>query len=185
MISTGIQRSLRLTAALGVACFALCSVACNNPADEEDGSTPPAATQNGDATPANGNQNAGADTPDTETDGDAVATVRAFQEAVLDLDFELARTMVDETSGAHATLTSAIATMENLARPEIPDAARDVTIPTLTQAWRNATLSLVLEEGNSAIVSVTRADGQMVDVNLNFFEGNWLIVSPAEILQLR
>lgn len=185
MISTGIQRSLRLTAALGVACFALCSVACNNAADEEDGATPPASTENGSTAPANGNQNAGRNTADNETDSEALATVLAFQQAVLDLELEVARTMVDEASPAYASVTSAITLLETLSNPDLDPDARDLSMPVLTMGWRGASAELVLEEGNSAIVSVTRADGQMVDVNLNYFEGSWLIVSPPDIMQLR
>jgi hypothetical protein len=185
MISTGIKRSLRLTAALGVACFALTSVACNNPTDEEDGATPPS-SENGTQTPAAGNEGANAENPaPADADRDAMATVLAFQEAVLALEFETARTMVDETSGAYANLTSGMTTLETLANPGMPEEARELTIPQLIGAWRGATAEPVLVEGNAAIISITRSNGDMVDVNLTKIDGVWLISTPDSILQLR
>jgi hypothetical protein len=186
MISTGIKRSLRLTAALGVACFALSSVACNNPADEEDGATPPATENGTPQTPVSDDEGARGENPAPATeDRGAMATVLAFQEAVLALEFEMARTMVDETSGAYANLTAGMTTLETLARPGMPEEARELTIPQLTAAWRGATAELVLEEGNSAIVSVTRSNGESSDVNLNLFEGVWLINSPDDLIRLQ
>jgi hypothetical protein len=178
MISTGIQRSLRLSLALVFAGGAMFVAACNGDSNE-----------NGDgARPTNGQSQTGSSSNGStapQVDSEALATVLAFQEAILGLEFETARTMVDETSGAYENMTSAVGILETLSRPELPDAAREMTIDRITQAWRGATVELVLEEGNSAIVSVTRANGQMVDVNLNYFEGVWLINSPADLIRLQ
>lgn len=179
MISTGIQRSLRLSLAIVFAGGALLVAACNGESND-NGDNAQQSAQDGSQTPTNGN---GSETPQVESE--ALATVLAFQQAVLDLEFETARTMVDETSAAHETMTTAVRTLENLSRPEIPDSAREMTIPRLTEAWRGASVELVLEEGNSAIVSVTRSNGETADVNLNLFEGVWLINSPDDILRLQ
>jgi hypothetical protein len=180
MISTGIQRSLRLSLALAFAGGAMFIAACNGESDENgDGAQQTAQGDPQTSTDGNGSDN----TP--QVDSEALATVLAFQEAVLELEFETARTMVDETSAAHENMTTAVELLENLSRPEIPDEARDLTIPRLTEVWRGATVELVLEEGNSAIVSVTRSNGESSDVNLNLFEGVWLINSPDDLIRLQ
>lgn len=179
MISTGSKRSLRLVLAAAFACSAVFAAGCNDEAEE---TTPPA---NG-AVSQNGGANEAPDTdPAAETDSEAHRTVLAFQQAVLDLELEAAQAMVDETVPAHESVNQGLLVLENVAKPGIPDEVKQMSLATLTQAWSGATTELVLEEGNSAIIAVTKSNGDSVDVTLNYFEGEWLINSPDNILELR
>ncbi len=178
MISTGIQRSLRLSLALAFTGGALLIAACNGDSNENGDGAQPTVDRSQTATNGNGSTA-------RQVDSEALATVLAFQQAVLELEFETARTMVEETSPAYADMTTAVELLESLSRPELPEEAREMTIIAVTEAWRGATAELIFEEGSSATVSVTRANGESVDVNLNFFEGVWLINSPDAIIQLR
>lgn len=179
MISTGSKRSLRLVLAAAFACSAVFAAGCNDEAEETTPASNGTVSQNGGST----------ETPDPdpapETDSEAHRTVLAFQQAVLDLELEAAQAMVEETSRAYQSVTVGLDLIETLKNPQLPDSAKQMSLDKLTESWRGASTELVLEEGNSAIIAVTKSNGESVDVNLNFFDGEWLINSPDNILELR
>lgn len=175
----GFHRSFRLLA-IGIASLSLVAIGCNS--DTDDGAGAPSGTSGGTRTPGTP-ANGGAQTP--ETDSPALRTVLDFQAAVLDLDLPAAMAYVQEGTEAHASVEDAIVTLQGATNPNLPDETRQMIVGIVTGAWRGAEAEIVLEEGNSAIVAVTKSNGEQVDVNLNLFEGNWLIVAPRDAILLR
>jgi predicted small secreted protein len=179
MTTIGSPKRFFLLASI-VACFAVALTGCNGETDNGDGET----NANGSNTSANGTSGASGDaTPEVESE--ALATVLRFQQAVLDLDLERAQALVDEATPAYESVSTAMTTLELLKNPEIDDDNRQLAISMITDPWRGATAEVAVEEGNSAIIAVTRSNGDVVDVNLNYFDGKWLINSPANVVELR
>jgi len=172
----GFHRSFRLLA-IGIASLSLVAIGCNS--DTDDGAGAPSGTSGGTRTPGNG----GTQTP--QTDSPALRTVLNFQAAVLDLDLPAAMDYVQEGTEAYTSVEVAVRTLEGATNPNLTDEMRQSIVGIVTGAWRGAEAEIVLEEGNSAIVSVTKSNGEQVDVNLNLFEGNWLIVGPSDAILLR
>lgn len=158
-----------------LACAALALSGCNGESgDNNDG----AGSQQRPTTPANNGA-------DTQSSSEAMRTVHSFRDAVLELDLETAMSFVQEGTPAHASVREGITTLEATGNPNLPEEMRQSIISIVTGGWRGATTELVLEEGGSAIVGVTKSNGDLVDVNLNLFEGRWLIVSPNDVILLR
>jgi hypothetical protein len=172
----GFHRSFRLLA-IGIASLSLVAIGCNS--DTDDGAGTPSGTSGSTRTPGNG----GTQTP--QTDSPALRTVLNFQAAVLDLDLPAAMDYVQEGTDAYTSVEDAVVTLQGATNPNLPDETRQMIVGIVTGAWRGAEAEIVLEEGNSAIVSVTKSNGEQVDVNLNLFEGNWLIVGPRDAVLLR
>ena len=178
MTTIGSPKRFLLLAAIA-ASLIVALTGCNS--ESGDGDTDGASQSTN--TDANG-AGSGGEAPAVESE--ALATVLSFQQAVLDLDLESAQELVDETTAAYESVSTAITTLRNATEnPNLPDEARQLVLGAITGAWRGATTEIVIEEGSSAIISVTRANGESIDVNLNLFDGKWLINGPDNIVELR
>ncbi|MFG0292007.1 MAG: hypothetical protein ACIAQF_06385 [Phycisphaerales bacterium JB065] len=182
MTSTGPQRSLCLLFALLLAGAIAIAPGCKDPEPaQNDGSSASSDSADGDST-----SNTGTAQDPAEVDSEPLRAVLEFQQALLALDLERALLMVDETTPAHQSIATAIETLQTLENnPSLPAEARDMARNAIRSAWIDATAEEAVNEGGSAIIAVTRSNGDTVDVNLNFFEGKWLIIGPNDLTQLR
>lgn len=182
MTSTGSQRSLCLLFALLLAGAIAIVPGCEDPEPvQNNGSSASSNTADGENT-----ANAGTTQDPAEVDSEPLRVVLEFQQALLALDLERAQSMVDETTPAHESIATAIQTLQTLENnPSLPDEARDMARNAIRLAWVDATAEEAVNEGGSAIIAITRSNGDTVDVNLNFFEGKWLIIGPDDLTQLR
>lgn len=184
MTSTGPQRSLCLLCALLLAGAIAIIPGCNGGESEDTNSDGSSAQSDGQSA-SNGSGTPAAD-PTADVDSEPLRVVLAFQAAVIDLDFERAMTMVDETTPAYQSVRTASETMRILEEnPNIPDAERGLAMAAARGGWVGATAEEAANEGGSAIIAVTRSNGTVVDVNLTFFQDQWQIVSPDDAIQLR
>ncbi|MCR9216278.1 MAG: hypothetical protein ACFHWZ_01655 [Phycisphaerales bacterium] len=181
MTTIGFQKRFFLLATV-VACLAVALTGCNS--ESGDGETNGSNTSTGNGNGGANNGSTDASTPE-QVDSEALATVLSFQQAILALELEEARSLVDETTPAYESVSTAMRTLELIQNPQIEDSARELALSMITGPWSGATAEVVVEEGNSAIIAVTRSNGDIVDVNLNFFEGEWLINGPDNIVELR
>ncbi len=182
MTSTGPQRTLCLFFAMLLAGAVGILPGCKDPEPASNGGSSASTSETGGSSASN----TGTTQDPAEVDSEPLRAVLEFQQAILDLDLETALTMVDETTPAHQSVATAVQTLQTLRdNQSIPEEAREMSRNAIRSAWVGATAEEAANEGGSAIIAVTRANGTIVDVNLNLFEGKWLIVGPDDLTQLR